>query len=90
MAVVAFVAFVGAGLAVAMHPGALPKMQIGAFGQSAQITSVIALAAVLSAAAADRETSDCAGQRRADEMAPPAVPPIPTPSAEEEWLDAPS
>jgi len=63
-------------------------MQIGAFGQSAQIASVIALAAVLSAAAADRKSLTVRAGAAADNMAPAAVPPIPTPSAEEEWLDA--
>jgi arabinofuranan 3-O-arabinosyltransferase len=53
MAVVAFLAFVTAGLAAAWNPGSLPATGLGAFGVPAQIASLAALAAVLSAAAAE-------------------------------------
>jgi len=49
MAVIAFVSFVAAGVAVALHPGALLDLHIGAFGYPAQVASEIALAAVLCA-----------------------------------------
>jgi hypothetical protein len=54
MAIVAFIAFVSAGAAVAWNAGALPSTHSGAFGYPAQIASVVALGAVLSAGAADR------------------------------------
>jgi hypothetical protein len=53
MAVLAFCAFAGAGFVVAWSAGALPSLHTGAFGNPAQIASVVALAAVLSAAAAE-------------------------------------
>ena len=49
MAVIAFVSFVAAGVAVALHPGAQPDLHIGAFGYPAQVASATALAAVLCA-----------------------------------------
>jgi arabinofuranan 3-O-arabinosyltransferase len=54
MAFIAFFAFVAAGVAVAWDAGALPTSHSGAFGHVAQIASIVALGAVLSAAAADR------------------------------------
>jgi arabinofuranan 3-O-arabinosyltransferase len=53
MAVLAFCAFAGAGFVVASHAGAFPTLHTGAFGDPAQIASLVALAAVLSAAAAE-------------------------------------
>ncbi len=66
MAPVAFIAFVAAGVAVAWNPGAVPSTHLGAFGHPAQIASVVALGAVLSAAAADR-ISPKTGAARAHE-----------------------
>lgn len=49
MAVIAFVSFIAAGVAAALHPGSQPALHTGAFGYPAQIASEIGLAAVLCA-----------------------------------------
>jgi arabinofuranan 3-O-arabinosyltransferase len=49
MAVIAFFAFMAAGIFVALHPGAQPALHTGAFGYPAQVASETALAAVLCA-----------------------------------------
>jgi arabinofuranan 3-O-arabinosyltransferase len=53
MAVVAFLAFIAAGSAAALSPGALPAARVGAFGLPAQVASVVALAVVLSTLVAE-------------------------------------
>jgi hypothetical protein len=45
----ALVAYLGAGIAVAVHVGISPATEVGAFGRPAQIASEVALAAVLGA-----------------------------------------
>jgi hypothetical protein len=47
--VLALVAYLAAGIAVAVRVGTVPANQNGAFGRPAQIASEVALAAVLSA-----------------------------------------
>jgi len=73
LAVVAWVAFVGAGVAVAWHAGALPTTMTGAFGQPAQIASVVAFAAVLCAAAGDRSLPRRRQKSSADRSVPVVV-----------------
>jgi arabinofuranan 3-O-arabinosyltransferase len=56
MAAVAFIAFMVAGVAVAWNAGAQPSTHSGAFGHLAQIASIVAFGAVLSATAAERRS----------------------------------
>jgi arabinofuranan 3-O-arabinosyltransferase len=85
MAPVAFVAFVGAGLAVAWNAGALPTTHSGAFGRPAQIASVVALGAVLSATAADgarwKRRVVAGSDPEPDEVPPEAGSPLLEPAA---------
>jgi arabinofuranan 3-O-arabinosyltransferase len=73
VAVIAGLSFAAAGLIVGVDPSVVPGAHAGAFGGAAQIASVVALCAVLSAVVVGERRKTGSGQRRPDDPPVPVI-----------------